>query len=68
MIQDELELRYAYEALAKMYRLRDRCAAETIGTPEARADVVAGIDNQIHKIEQEIAAYLAQRSEPEKVA
>jgi hypothetical protein len=68
MIQDELELRYSYETLAKMVRLRDRCAAEKIGYPEARADVVAGIDNQIRKIEREIAAYLTQREEAEKVA
>jgi hypothetical protein len=61
-------MRYSYEMLAKMYRLRDRCAAESLWNAEGHKDVVAGIDNQIRKIEREIAAYLTQREEAEKVA
>jgi transcription termination factor NusB len=61
MLQNDEELRHSYETIAKMYRLRDRCAAETLWDPEARQDVVAGIENQIRKIEREITEYLTQR-------
>ena len=61
MLQNDKELSYSYELMARMYRLRDRCAVEPLWDPEARKDVVAGIENQMKKIEREIAEYLAQR-------
>ncbi len=63
MLENEKQLRYSYELMARMYRLRDRCAAETLWDPEARKDVVIGIENQMKKIEREIAEYLAKRQE-----
>ena len=63
MLQNDEQLRYSYELMARMYRLRDRCAAETLWDPEARKDVVVGIENQMRKIEREIGEYLAQRQE-----
>lgn len=61
MIQDELELQCSYETLAKLYRLRERCAAEPLWDPEMREDTVEGIESQIQKIEREVAAYLLDR-------
>ena len=63
MIQNDKELRYSYELMARMYRLRDRCAVETLWYPETRKDVVVGIENQMKKIEREIAEYLLKRQE-----
>ena len=63
MIQDELELRHAFEATAKMNRLRDKCANESLWHPELRQEVVAGIDGRRRKIEHDIAAYLSERRE-----
>ena len=61
MLQNDEELRNSYGTIARMYRLRDRCIAETLWDPETREDVVAGIEIQIREIEREIAEYLAQR-------
>ena len=49
--------------MARMYRLRDRCATEPLWNAELRKDVVIGIENQMKKIEREIAEYLAKRLE-----
>jgi hypothetical protein len=73
MIVDQVELRHSVEALAKMYRLRDKEAVEPLWDPETREDIVAGTDAAIRKIEREIAVYLAQKyelgaREAEKVA
>jgi hypothetical protein len=68
MIENEQQLMYAYENLVKMNRLKERCATESLWRPSARADVTAGIENQMRKIEREIAEYLARRAETERVA
>jgi hypothetical protein len=57
-IESELELRHAYEAVARMYDLRDRVKADTTGDPETRDDQVEGIEMMIRKIERQIATYL----------
>jgi len=66
MIEDEQQLRYSMEQVARMYRLRDAVAAETLYHPSTRDDVVLSTEMMIRKIEAEIAAYLAAR--PEKAA
>jgi DNA primase large subunit len=61
MIQDELELGYAYENLAKMYRLKESSAQESLWHPEGRKDAVDSIEDQIQQIEREVAAYLKRK-------
>ena len=61
MIENENELQYSVQALAKMYCMRDREAAETLWDPGTRDDVVEGTDNMIRKIEREVAVYLAKK-------
>lgn len=58
-IDNRQELEHSYETLAKMIRLRDRCAVEPLWDPDTREDVVIGIENQMRKIEKQIADYLA---------
>jgi hypothetical protein len=61
MIEDEKQLEYSVECLARMYRLRDREAAETLWDPDTRDDVVEGTVSMIRKIEREVAEYLAKK-------
>ena len=61
MIEDEKQLEYSIECLARMYRLRDREAAETVWDPNTREDVVEGTVSMIRKIEREVAEYLARK-------
>src|SRR5262249_28075719 len=61
MIENEQQLRYSVEQVARMYRLRDREAAETLWDPETRDDIVEGTESMIRKVEREIAEYLAQK-------
>ena len=61
MIEDEKQLEYSIECLARMYRLRDREAAETLWDHDTRDDVVEGTVSMIRKIEREVAEYLARK-------
>ena len=61
MIEDENQLEYSIECLARNYRMRDREAAETCWDAETRDDVVEGTVNVIRKIEREVAEYLAKK-------
>jgi hypothetical protein len=63
MISSEKELEYSIQCLAKMYRLRDREAAETHWDAETREDVVEGTMSAIRKVEREVAEYLAKKYE-----
>ena len=63
MIENDEQLQYFYERLARMYRLRDREAVEPLWSPGLREDVVAGTEAMIRKIEREVADYLATRAE-----
>jgi len=63
MIENERQLQHSYDQLARLYRLREAEAAETRFDLSTRDDIVAGADMMIHKIEREIAAYLAARPE-----
>ena len=71
-IDNEQELRYAYEDIARMYKLCDRIAADTTGHPKTREDEMVSVKAMIRKIERQIAAYFAAHPEkakqPEKVA
>lgn len=58
-IENEAELRDAYETIAKMYRLSERVAQDAIGDPETTEAVRDGIHAMIRKIERQIVAYLA---------
>jgi hypothetical protein len=53
------ELEYSITSLAKMYRLRDQIAAQTIGHASTREAEVDGVVSMIRKIEREVAEYLA---------
>jgi hypothetical protein len=59
MIQNELELRHSIKAIAKQYSLAERIAAQTVGSANTRADEIDSVESMIHKIEREIAVYLA---------
>jgi hypothetical protein len=61
MIENEAQLRYSIQSVAKMYDLCDRIAAQTIGDPETREDEIESIQNMIRKIEREVAEYLARK-------
>lgn len=61
MIENEQQLRHSIQSVAKMYTVRDRIAAQTIGDPDTRADEITGVESMIRKIEHEIALYLAKK-------
>ena len=71
-IDNEQELRYAYEDIAGMYKLCDAIAADSTGFPQTREDEIESVKAMIRKIERQIAAYYAAHPEkarqPEKVA
>ncbi len=56
-IDNEQELRLAYEQVTKMYKLCDRIEADPTGDPATRAAEIDGIKAMIRKIERQIAAY-----------
>ena len=60
-IENEQQLQYSIQSLAKMYDLCERIAAQTIGDPETREDEIEGIESMIRKIEREVAEYLAKK-------
>lgn len=64
MLENELELRYSYEAICKLYQSRDGYM-KAIPESEMRDAVIDGLDIQLHKIEKEIAEYLQKRQEKE---
>jgi hypothetical protein len=64
-LDSELDLRHAYESIARMYQLCDRIAADTTGDAETRADEIEGVKMMIRKIEKQIAAYFA--AHPDRV-
>jgi hypothetical protein len=61
MIEDERQLEYSIDCLARMYKLRDREASEPLWDPQTRDDVVDGTISMIRKIEREVAEYLARK-------
>ncbi len=63
MIGTREELEYSIKAVAKMYDLRDRDAAETLYHPSTRASIVESTNSMIRKIEREVAEYLAAHPE-----
>ena len=65
-IDNEQELRYAYEDIARMYKLCDTIASDTTGDPETREDQVEGVKAMIRKIERQIAAYYAANPQQER--
>ena len=62
-ILDRHELEYSIKSLAKMYSLRDKIAAQTIGHASTRDAEVDGVASIIRKIEREVAEYLAAHPE-----
>lgn len=62
-IENVMELRYAYENIARMYGLCDRIEADCSGDPETRAAEVDGVKAMIRKIERQIAVYYAEHPE-----
>ncbi len=60
MLDNERELRHAYETMTRLYQVRDKCAVEPAWDEENRAQVVAGIEAQMRKVEREIAEYLGE--------
>ncbi len=56
-IDTELELRYDYELLVKMYNLCDKIAADTYATPSGRDAEWEGVRAAIRKMEREIVAF-----------
>jgi hypothetical protein len=65
-IQDEAQLRAAYEHITRMYQLCDRLAADPHGSAATRVDEVESVRAMIRKLERQIAAYLA--AHPERAA
>lgn len=71
-IENDTDLRDAYENVAKMYRLSERIAREDVGDAETSEDVRDDIHAMIWKIERQIIKYLTKNSQrmelPDKVA
>ena len=65
-IDSEQELQYAYEDIARMYKLCETIAADTTGIPETREDQIEGVKAMIRKIERQIGAYYAAHSNEER--
>jgi hypothetical protein len=61
VIENEEQLRYSIQSVAKMYDLCDRIAAQTTGDPDTRADEVESTTSMIRRIEREIGEYLARK-------
>ena len=56
-IENEAELRDAYENIAKMYRLSDQIAHQPVGDPATNDAVRDGVEAMIRKIERQISDY-----------
>lgn len=71
-IENEAELRDAYENIARMYRLSEQIAKDAIGDPETTEDIRDGIHAMMRKIERQIVEYVAKSPQhlerPVKVA
>jgi hypothetical protein len=65
-MDNEGELRHAYESITKMYQLCDRLSADTTGDAVTRADEIESLRMMIRKIERQTAAYYA--AHPERAA
>jgi hypothetical protein len=65
-LENESDLRHAYESITKMYQLCDRLAAVANGDASTRADEIESVQMMIRKIEKQIAAYYA--AHPERAA
>jgi hypothetical protein len=61
VIENEQQLRYSIESVAKMYSLCDRIGEQTIGDADTRADEIESVESMIRKLEREIAEYLAKK-------
>ena len=62
-IDNERELRHAYEQITRMYQLRDRILADTTGSIDTRDAEADGVRSMIRKIERQIATYYATNPE-----
>jgi len=62
-IDNERELRDAYERISQMDKLCERIAQDTTGYAETREAEIDGVNAMIRKIERQIAAYYASRPE-----
>jgi hypothetical protein len=60
-IDNDLEARFAYENLARMYSLCDRIAIDTTGHVETRDDEVESVRAMIRKIERQLLVYLTRK-------
>ena len=61
MIENEKQLRYSIECIARMYSLRDKDADEPLWDPAFRDEMAADTDAMRLKIEREVAEYLAHK-------
>ncbi len=61
MIEDENQLRYSIELIARMYSSQDREAGEPVWSPEIREQMADDTKHMRLKIEREVAEYLAAR-------
>ncbi len=57
-IEDREQFEYTVQSVAKMYSIRDRIAAQTIGHPSTRQSEIYSTNSMIRKLEREIAEYL----------
>jgi hypothetical protein len=66
ILENESDLRHAYESIARLYQLCDRIAADTTGDAQTREDEIEGVKMMIRKIEKQLAAYYA--AHPDRAA
>ena len=60
-LKNEVELENSIRWMARMYAMRDSQVAEPLYTPQMRAEQAEDTSCMIHKIEGEVAEYLARK-------
>lgn len=60
-LQNDQELRATHESIVRLYALRDRLQTEQTGDPELRRLEADGVESMIHKLERQLAEYIARR-------
>lgn len=61
MIENEKQLEYSVESVARMYKLRDKESVESSWDAETRAELTADTQSMITRIEREIGEYLVKK-------
>ena len=65
ILENETELVYTYEQIARLYRLSERMEKDSAPDDDLRADEIEGVRAMIRKMERQVVAYY--ESHPERL-